>query len=73
MSVEYIRNLSGRTGEFGAITEGRSARSWLVRCTSRYDDESVVLPYGIGAGYFPVPYTDFHPTIPILLCRKLRW
>jgi hypothetical protein len=73
MGVEYIRNLSGRSGEIGTITEGRSSRSWLVKSTSRYDDESIVLPYGIYNGYFPIPYTDFHPTIPLLLCRKLRW
>lgn len=73
MSVEYIRPMSGREGEFGTITEGRSSRSWLAKCSSRFDDESVVLPWGIGEGILPIPYTSFHPTMPLLLCRKLKW
>lgn len=73
MSVEYIRPLSGREGEIGKITESHSTQQWLSKCTDRFDDESVIFPYGIGALILPVPYSDFHPTRPLLLCRKLRW
>lgn len=72
MSVTRMSPLGGKQASFGLITSSRARRSWMALTSNRYDDESVVVPYGWNTGILPRPFIDRHPSSPILLCRTLE-
>lgn len=77
MSIS-IRPLSGRSGEFGLITDSRAVRKWVITTTNKYDDEIVIRNYGQqtndanGRPYLPTPYVTTHPSMPAFLCHRLN-
>ena len=78
MSVVSIKSVTGRSGEFGLLTESRGTRKWRVITNSKLDDETIIINYAHnttgpdGQYLLPRPYIDNHPTNAAFLCRRLN-
>jgi hypothetical protein len=78
VSVVSIKAVTGKSGEFGLLTESRGTRKWRVITNNRQDDENVILNYAHstqgsdGQYLLPRPYLDTHPTNPAFLCRRVN-
>lgn len=74
MTIQYIRPLPGREGNYGKTIEHTAVREWLCCSDSRYETDYSITQYGWSHGILPIPYVTsifgLSPLIP-LLCRKL--
>lgn len=74
MTIQYIRRLPGRGGDYGKVLEHSANYEWLCCSTSRYESDYSITQFGWSNSILPIPYVTtidgINPLIP-LLCRKL--
>lgn len=74
MTVLYMQQLSGRSGDYGKVLEHTREIPFLAHSDNRYETDFALLNYGWSHNILPIPFVStIEGVIPLvrLLCRKI--